>query len=176
MQCDGSGYCLTVQMICNFNCMPKKCPNYVICSNRAPLFILEFNNGVCNECVTRLGKCLENPTPSNPILEILNNTEECPVCLQVVDKTVKNPRCIHKLCFQCLKAIYWYEDSLFMDIRPTFPITVGVEEEYLVEPEIYINNELVIEWKKQLGSWNENRLKFVMNNKKYLKHCPICRR
>lgn len=179
MQCDGSGYCLTVKLICNFNCKPKKCPNYIICNNKVPWFILEFNKGVCNECITRVGTCLENPTLSNPVLEFTQHILEpieCPVCFQSFNEGVKNPRCSHVTCISCLKAIYWYEDNLFSELRPVFPEESGKEEDYLLEPNLYINDQLVNEWKRQLGSWNEFRINFVLNNKKYLKRCPLCRR
>ena len=175
MECDGSGYCLTVQMICEFNCKLQNCPNYIICSNTAPQFMLNFNKGVCNDCITKLGKCIENPTTSNPILSITDSIDDCPVCLQFKSKSVNNPRCSHKICIDCIKAIYWYEDHLFRDLIPVFPHT-ELEQTFIYEPELFINDKLVSEWKKQLGSWNEHRIEFVVNNKKYLKHCPICRK
>ena len=136
--------------------------------------MLEFNRGTCNQCITKLGKCPENPVSSNPVLQQVEGLEQCPVCLQSAPVGLKNPRCNHYLCVSCLKAIYWYEDTLFIDTRPTFPHSEQ-EEDYLLEPQLFINDERVMEWKKQLGSWNERRLAFVLQNKKYLKHCPVCR-
>lgn len=174
MQCDGYGYCLTVNnIVCMYDCKMKKCKNYFLCGSRAPKFLLEFNKGVCNECYTKFGRCIENPTLSDPKLQTIENKEyECPVCLQIVNFSVKNPRCIHYLCLSCLKAIYWVDFEI--PDKPSFPHPEK-EAEYYENPEWYLNDESVSEWKKQLGSWNEKRMVYIVKNKKYLKHCPICR-
>jgi len=178
MQCNGSGYCLTsgVHILCDHRCMLQECPNYMICHNYAPLFMLEFNGGVCNDCVIHFGRCPENPTPSQPVLETIDDLEQCPVCLQSSTIGVQNPRCDHYLCVSCIKTIYWYEDTLLSEFAPVFPHSPDVEEDYYKDPNGYINDELITKWKKALGSWNEKRLQFVLENKKYLKHCPVCRR
>jgi hypothetical protein len=163
-------------MICQHHCRAEECPNYWICGNSAPLFMLEFNNGVCNDCITRLGKCPENSSPSDPILDHLEleTPEDCPVCFQSVMNMVKNPRCCHALCLSCFKAIYWSDDTLIQDL-PSFPYSEQKEEEYYLDPNLFLHDPLVIRWKKQIGSWNENRIQYILENKKYLKHCPICR-
>lgn len=172
-QCDGSGLCLTTKLICEFGCARRECPNTPICNNQEPQFILDFNNGVCTECITHLGRSPENPTPSRPILKFTQEIE-CPVCFNV-RKGVQNPRCDHVLCIPCLKAIYWYDETIDGLIpRPQFPLPEQ-EEDYYHTPELFINDKLVNEWKTKIGSWNEERIWYVVHNKKYLKHCPICR-
>jgi hypothetical protein len=172
-QCDGSGLCLTTKLVCHSGCTRRECPNTLICQNQEPQFILDFNNGVCNDCATHFGRSVENPTASNPILQFKDDVD-CPVCFQHL-MGAKNPRCNHELCLKCLKAIYWYDDS-FEDLvpRPQFPHP-DQEDEYYEAPELFIHDQLVNMWKKQIGSWNEERIWYVMHNKKYLKHCPICR-
>jgi hypothetical protein len=179
MECNGFGYCLTTgaKVICNYDCQPQECPNFWLCSNQVPEFFLEFNQGVCNECVTHLGKCPENLNPSDPILEKKEEQSDCPVCLQEVSITVKNPRCSHYLCESCFKTIYWLDDIEYIDhTAPLFPYSEQKEEEYYQEPELFIHDQQVIRWKKELGSWNELRIQYILENKKYLKHCPICRK
>jgi len=172
-QCDGSGLCLTTTLVCDYYCKLIECPNAPICMNQEPQFILEFNNGVCTECVTRLGRSLENLSPSQPALEFKDEIE-CPVCFQV-RAGAKNPRCSHYLCLICLKAIYWYDESLDGLIpRPEFP-KPEQEEDYYSSPELFINDDLVNEWKRKIGTWNEHRVWYVIHNKKYLKRCPVCR-
>jgi hypothetical protein len=178
MQCNGSGYCLTsgIRILCDFGCSLQECPNYVICQNSVPLFMLEFNGGVCTDCSIRFGRCPENPNTSQPVLDMIDNLQECPVCLQSSAIGVQNPRCNHYLCVSCIRTIYWYEDNLLAEFRPEFPHPSNIEEDYYNEPNLFVNDDLITKWKKALGSWNERRLKFVLENKKYLKHCPICRR
>ena len=174
MLCDGCGYCLTIHnIICEYKCKPRKCSNFIICNNREPYFILEFNRGVCNECSINFGKCIENPTSSEPKLVFSEKSAECPVCLQVSELNVKNPRCSHFLCVSCIKAIYWYDMNEFPD-KPKFP-HAEKESEYYENPDWYLNDEFVVKWKKELGSWNEERINYVLDNKKYLKRCPLCR-
>ena len=178
MECNGFGYCLTsgVHVICDYNCELEECPNFWICENKAPQFLFEFNQGVCNDCITRLGRCPENPKRSNPIIEQVEeiDDQECPVCLQTVLVQVKNPRCSHLLCKSCFKAIYWYDDTLIQEF-PSFPYSEQKEDDYYIDPNLFVNDPLIIEWKKQTGSWNEKRMQYILENKKYLKHCPICR-
>lgn len=172
-QCDGSGLCLTTKLVCEFGCTRRECPNFFICGNEEPQFILDFNRGVCTECSTHVGRSLENGSPSNPVLQTKED-HECPVCFQTA-QGIKNPRCNHYLCIKCLKAIYWYDDSLDGLIpRPEFP-HVGQEDEFYEYPDLFVNDQLVNEWKQRIGSWNEERVWYVVHNKRYLKHCPICR-
>lgn len=174
MQCDGYGYCLSVHnIICEFNCKLRKCPNFIICNNKEPYYILEFNRGVCNDCSVNFGKCIENPTTSYPKLLFSDQSLSCPVCLQVSKNNVKNPRCSHFLCITCIKAIYVYSINEFPK-EPSFPHP-DRENEYYENPEWFLNDEFVIKWKKQWGSWNEDRINYILSNKKYLKRCPICR-
>jgi len=173
MQCDGCGYCLTVNnIVCMYDCKLKKCSNYTLCGNKSPFFLLDFNRGVCNECISKFGKCVENPTTSDPKLKFSHTEMECPVCLQNVKLSVKNPRCSHYICLSCIKAIYWIEYEI--PEKPEFPHP-DKENEYYENPEWFLNDESVNDWKKKLGSWNEKRLEYIVQNKKYLKHCPLCR-
>lgn len=176
MQCDGCGYCLTVHnIICEFNCKLCKCSNFTICNNKEPYYILDFNRGVCNDCSVNFGKCIENPTSSIPKLVFSEDSFTCPVCLQISTKNVKNPRCSHYLCVTCMKAIYVYNISTDeFPKEPSFPHPEK-ENEYYENPEWFLHDKFVISWKKQMGSWNEDRMKYILTNKKYLKRCPICR-
>lgn len=164
MECDGSGLCLTTFMICNFNCTQEECGNFFVCNNTAPRFILNFNNGLCNDCCTKFGAVL---------FKVYNI--DCPVCLQIKELGSTNPRCIHVLCISCLKSIYWDDPNISEFINePKFPYP-SLENDYYENPGEFINDELINSWKKNFGSWNSNRINYIFKNRKYLKRCPICR-
>lgn len=176
MQCDGFGYCLTNSiLICDNNCSFEECPNFELCNNKEPLFILHFNGGVCNECITKFGPCSQNSASSNPILVFeYEDKFDCPICFKLVDLKVKNPRCNHFLCISCMKAIYYSEEENYPN-KPIFPHPKE-EQDYYMNPDWYINDESVNKWKKDMGSWNKERVEYIINNTRYLKHCPICRK
>lgn len=174
MKCDGLGNCLTnPNIICDLDCSLQQCPNFLICGNEEPYFMLIFNNGVCNECFSKFGPCIQNSNPSNPNLIFDYENFDCPICLQYVDVKVKNPRCDHCLCIKCMKGIY------FTDIEypnePQFPYP-NTENEYYEDPNLFLNDIQVQLWKRSIGSWNEERVHYILENRKYLKHCPVCRK
>jgi len=178
MQCDGMGYCLTVRnLICTYECTPRECPNFLVCGNTEPQFILEFNRGVCNACTVSFGPNWENDAPSNPILEVdytYHADADCPVCLLAKTPRIKNPRCSHYLCIACIRLIYGLDG--LPEGQPPFPGPEPTEEEYYARPNWFINDPLVQDWKRRMGSWNEERMRYVLTHSQYLKHCPLCRR
>ena len=176
MECDGNGYCLSVRnLVCTYECVAQECPNAFFCGNTAPQFLLDFNQGVCNSCIAHFGSCVENPTPSNPILQrvVDDDVPECPVCF-TCDPTeggVRGPRCSHYLCLTCVRLIYTDHEGTF----PPFPLP-EVEDEYFADPTLFIHSDPIREWRKTIGSWNFKRMHYLARNRPYLKHCPLCRR
>lgn len=58
-QCNGDGICLIgLQKTnnsyhtssCIHNCMPVKCPNFLVCSTISPELIYNINRGICLNC------------------------------------------------------------------------------------------------------------------------------
>lgn len=172
MQCDGNGYCLSVRnLICAYECEHVECPNFYLCNSKCPQFILDFNQGVCNECFVAFGNTVENPTPSNPILHRVEASDtECPICLRVhPDGGFLNPRCTHFLCVDCIRELYMKEED-----APPFPVHEQ-EELYHHDPALFLNDVRIREWKKVAGSWKFRLLLYRLEHRPYLKHCPICR-
>lgn len=173
MECDGNGYCLTVRgLVCTFGCVLQECPNYFLCKSECPQFILDFNQGVCSLCIASFGNCIENPTPSNPILaRVTTTTTECPICLTQGGEGALGPRCGHYLCTACIRALYMDDDTPL----PPFPIPAR-EEEYFCDPALFLNDVQIREWKKVVGSWTLRRMLYRAQHRPYLKHCPLCRK
>lgn len=164
MECDGHGYCLNVrQLVCTHECRLQECPNFRLCGNREPQFILDFNQGVCNACTAHFGPHL---------LDFYDHcTFECPVCLRTTDHPIGLPRCSHRLCLDCFRVIYLDETSPF----PAFPYSPEQENEYFAEPDLFLNDEKVRAWRMEIGSWKLRRMTFLAQQQPYLKRCPLCR-
>jgi len=180
MECDGNGYCLSVRnLVCRLECVLQECPNAFVCGNREPQFILDFNQGVCNTCYSSFGNCLLNPTPSNPVLQRVEPEQapECPVCMtqNTTEGGALGPRCAHYLCLPCLRSIYLVApDTEPFPPVPEFPVP-DVEEDYFAEPDLFLHDERIRDWRSKIGSWNIRRLRYLKQHQPYLKHCPMCR-
>jgi hypothetical protein len=176
MQCDGSGYCLTVKaLLCTHECRREPCPNVDLCGNEEPRFLLEFNRGVCNTCASAFGCSLENPSPSaDPVLPVSAPAadRECPVCLTNDVALWGQPRCCHMLCVSCLRVIYGWES---LEEGPPFPLPSDQEDEYYDNPNVFLNDPTIQSWKLEMGSWRRQRLQFILQNQRFIKHCPVCR-
>jgi hypothetical protein len=164
MECDGHGYCLSMcQLVCVHECRLQECPNFKLCESEEPQFILDFNRGVCNSCTAHFGPY---------ILDIdEDRILECPVCLSNTSHSIGLPRCTHRLCTECFRAIYFDDTSPF----PLFPYP-ELEEEYFADPELFLHDEKVRAWRADVGSWKLRRLTFLAQQQPYLKHCPLCRK
>lgn len=102
--CNGDGYCLIGLQksqnsyhisTCIHNCMPVKCPNFLVCGAINPECILNINYGICLSCKvsfnTRL--CISNP-------------DKCSLC-ENTNISVKRLTCDHKICTNCFQKMYF---------------------------------------------------------------------
>jgi hypothetical protein len=58
--CNGKGECLIQtnyenkyeknNLVCNHNCQPKKCSNYILCNTMAPEWYFGCHSGMCMNC------------------------------------------------------------------------------------------------------------------------------
>ena len=103
-QCNGDGSCLIGLQrsknmyhisYCIHNCMPVKCPNFLVCSTISPQMIYNINRGICLNCRLSFDKRLE-----------ISNSEKCSLC----DKNsivVKRLTCEHKACVMCFQRMHF---------------------------------------------------------------------
>lgn len=175
MECDGNGHCLTIRnLVCSYDCQLVACPNYFFCGNEVPQFFFEFHQGVCVECFNHFGKNIENCSDSNPILRSFDDPFQCPVCLCDFESEqgVMGPRCDHIMCLDCLRNVYTDTEECKY---PPFPCP-DLEQDFYADPDQFLNHQEIREWKKIVGSWKIQRLRFRMLNSPFLKRCPVCRK
>lgn len=108
MSCSGDGGCLK-QMDdynyqkgygddCPHHCEPLQCPNYIICKQKFPLWLVDCHGGFCMHCTVIFGCQVEI---------ITKEKEECAICFEETDKMAKFPQCSHYVCISCYKRIYF---------------------------------------------------------------------
>jgi hypothetical protein len=75
-------------------CLPVKCPNYLLCGREDPAVLLDARGHRCFSCSMQFGRDLKfsTPLPGN----------ECPVCFGE-GLQLKLPGCTHALCIACYK-------------------------------------------------------------------------
>lgn len=99
--CRGHGTCLNTIGFspCPFSCRPVKCPNFLLCGQVEPLYLLEENEGICSFCNSFFNQSLE--------FYSIEEMDECPICMDE-EKTIlmKMPRCNHHICCSCFRTIY----------------------------------------------------------------------
>ena len=103
-ECNGDGFCLVGLQTgnnsyhissCIHNCMPVKCPNFLVCGSISPQAIYNINNGICLNCRVSFNTRLN-----------ISNSEKCTLC----DKNnivVKRLYCHHKVCIKCFQRIHF---------------------------------------------------------------------
>jgi len=112
-QCNGDGECLLQSeemdqyerdpaYTCELKCLPIKCPNYELCGVRNPLRELYCHGGRCINCDINYGDNFSFVSVTD---------QECPVCLENVQKMVQLLKCNHRLCVPCTKTIYFSQDE-----------------------------------------------------------------
>jgi hypothetical protein len=114
--CNGHGECLVQtgdgneyekdNIICNYNCLPKKCPNYILCNTMAPEWLFGCHSGMCMNCNITFGTW----KGGKGIPEIKDNTE-CPICLET-KICITQPKCEHFTCIDCFKRCHYGDDFL----------------------------------------------------------------
>lgn len=161
--------------ISNKICNIKKCPNYVLCSNMEPDYILKYNNGTCNQCNKLFGKW------KNGIKLTTTPNIKCENCYKTT-YCIKTD-CEHNLCLKCLKHFY-FDIARINSPEPLFPFPeIKTEYYYCLDNEIVSDITMlpeVIEYKKKYNDWTyekmDNQLRYeeeiAKNSSKNL--CPVC--
>jgi len=120
--CNGDGECLlqddineyskNPEILCIHNCIPVKCKNFEICGCMFPKMYIGCwgGKGCCVNCDMIFGEW----NGGKGILEISENIQECCVCLEE-KKLVSLPKCIHSVCIECLKKLYFGEEDEYDD-------------------------------------------------------------
>lgn len=75
---------------CRFQCVPIECKYYELCNNKEPLWVINYNEGMCMKCVNRMGPH-----------EITSQIKDCCVCYE--KKKIIILQCKHDICDEC-----WY--------------------------------------------------------------------
>ena len=108
VECTGEGQCLIGLQInvrqydissCIYNCMPVKCPNFLVCGNIAPQCIYNINYGTCLSCRLSFNIKLE-----------FSRHEKCSFCKED-GIVVKRLMCEHKICTNCFQRAYFNHDK-----------------------------------------------------------------
>ena len=107
--CEGDGDCFILiddikeefgkdpNVICKHNCTLKECPNFPMCRNRRPFYILDSHDGFCPICAIVIGRKLETV-----------ESALCVGCQKTYNEAIQQPQCQHCLCSRCFKNIYFF--------------------------------------------------------------------
>lgn len=102
--CNGDGICLMGLQRgggqydisnCIHNCMPVKCPNFLVCGSIAPQTIYDINYGRCLNCRVTFNVNLE-----------FSRDEKCSSC-EHNGVVVKQLTCSHKVCAKCFQNMHF---------------------------------------------------------------------
>ena len=189
--CKGDGECLQQydehdyikqsDVICNHNCIPIKCKNYILCNQQFPEMYIGCwgGEGLCRGCHESFGTWGKMPKGNigKGILEITNNIQ-CPVCNK--EKTcISQPYCNHSLCVECFKECYGYNWEYDIE-EPNFPYSKDIELEYEdfnykeeIE-EFEKKYPLMINYNIECDKWHDDSIKEYCKIKDTLGICPIC--
>jgi hypothetical protein len=173
--CNGHGHCLcqcdpgahvtgcnNSAFTCSHRCTPKKCPNFLVCENIVPEWLLLCKGGHCLQCDTAFGR----------VLTFSTEDAECPVCLET-KPTVKLLNCEHMMCFSCFKRCW---DGPPEPPQPAFPYP-ELEDEFDEYPTSHplIFDPRVIQWHRDMDAW-EKRRNTAYERERSLRQCPLCRK
>lgn len=183
-KCSGDGSCLIreneksykkdINIECEHNCKPVKCPNFIICGESAvPLYYLQCHNGLCINCDMMFGSWTSKnyKKTGKGILNFYENVE-CPICLET-KRGVDQPNCNHTLCIDCFKRCYYG----CYDNEPHFPYP-HIENEYYADPDNQKwtkDYPLIAKYNKDLDEW-DNQRELQYEKKDHLHKCPLCRK
>ncbi len=139
---------------CSENCQPIKCPNFRLCSNASPQWVLFCHGGRCGNCNICFG-CN---------LTFTDKAEECVVCME--DKTTFIKwQCQHDLCVDCFRENHgWGKRNHELFIRD--PKIYTLEEYNIIRAE-----------EAKLEKSEEDNIEAESSDKRpeYIGKCPICR-
>ena len=158
-ECQGNGSCLAQTdqtwiysryKLCKYNCMPIKCPNFIVCGGVEPLHIMQRYDNRCLECNILFGKNLT----------IKQEKQECPVCLDEREIYVQMPDCVHDICLVCFRRLH-----------PSYHYTTNG---YNSKQDIVFPEPEVIDEKYQFISYDDEE-EYEEHEEEFLRKCPLCR-
>jgi hypothetical protein len=151
---------------CPYGCELKRCPNYIVCGESLPEYVLDSSDGLCINCdvfwgAWRGGKKSLGEFPDT----------ECPVCLEITT-CVSQPKCNHHICPDCFKKCWFPSEPP----QPKFPYPQDQEDEYDNNPdaEKWQDDPLIKKYHTDFRNW-EISCEIRYDSNKNLRLCPICR-
>jgi len=91
---------------CAHNCVLLKCQNFHMCGQMRPKWVLDCDNGMCNDCGVNFGR-----------VDFLGEKGDCPVCLE--NKELVRVSCTkHRFCLDCWKKM--------SETTPSHPLRCGM--------------------------------------------------
>jgi hypothetical protein len=180
--CSGDGYCLYQtndgydentkhsDILCNFQCKPIKCPNFIVCGANYPKW-----------ATSREGTCLNCGISFHGKLVIEQKMQECCICFEEMGFHVKRLNCEHQVCAKCFKRCAWGDES--REGEPEFPYPD--KEEAFLNDEIdqdtwnkFIHGDdpLMIQYNKAWSDWDNKREQKQIDEEESLGKCAICRK
>lgn len=156
-----------------------KCKNYEICEGVLPLWWYGCKgNYLCTNCDMKFG------TWCNPVYNIFKTgkgilpvvlNRECPICLEVKEKSVEMPNCSHTLCLECFKRCHYGDFSG----KPVFPYSNAIKTKYYEDDNDdngwMVDFPLIHTWEKETEEWY-HRCNMKFNSEEYLRLCCVCRK
>jgi hypothetical protein len=163
-----------------------KCKNYLLCESLlSKKFINIYKEHICI--------CIDCYKFGWNKLCIENRKEDCPVCLENINKQVKFPNCGHWFCLECSKKIMFIDKSIIHlspipygcppcpngCINPIRGILCYCKEWLGYENNIGICEKWAEQYPEQYNIWFEKEyelFKECLSNPIYGKKiCPLCR-
>lgn len=165
--CSGIGECLIQlddlsygdfrSIPCSYSCLPISCPNYLVCRNREPRWVLDCHSGLCANCDIVFGTWDGGPG------RLKFSYDNCAVCRTTTD-CVQLLYCHHKLCVGCFRKTH-----RFYDEKDDVKLMI---EQHQEEDEIYLEhlrNDFIVDYVDQNIVAEEDEPQSLKYN------CPICK-
>ena len=172
--CNGDGTCLDQgndmkyhvglyrgDIQCVHNCVPIQCPNYIICRNKEPQWLLQCSSDICQDC-DMMGYNTLNVTDDN---------EDCPICLDNKKSIIL--KCNHTVCIDCFRIAHFPDD-----IEPEYPpcpFGEDIYERFLNGDSTLVDNQELIDYQSEVNRLDDERDNRNDEISQSLENCPICR-
>ena len=110
IKCDGTGQCFTNvpgtnifyrYKGCKHDCKVEKCPNFTLCKNYVPKFMLDEYYDLCYECSIAYKPCGKG----KGVLKVFKE-KECEKCKRNTE-CIEQAFCDHILCMDCFKIAHY---------------------------------------------------------------------